>query len=248
MNSTKELQKTILEIIENNPGIHLSKIAELLDLKISTLEQHLSLLKQSGKIEVLDMGGYRRYYLDFSRKKSRKKRTYAMRKIIYQTIEKNPGIRLAKIAEKINISMQLADYHLQQLGKIGKINPIQDDGSNITRYYVDTFKYGTDDRTILSSIRDEIPIKIVLLLIEYKTLTHKELYTKIGIYPSKLSYHLNKLLDNDIVNVTSCGKEKGYSLKNRDRIIKILNMYKIHVSFQLGMENIKDTWKDLNLL
>ena len=66
--------------------------------------------------------------------------------------------------------------------------------------------------------------------------------------PSLLSYYLSKLADNDIVDASSYGKKRGYSLKNRDEIIQILEKYKVHIQLHLSIEGLQDAWKDFGLV
>ena len=57
--------------------------------------------------------------------------------------------------------------------------------------------------------------------------------------PSTLSYHLNKLIKNEIVSV----HPEGYRVKNEEEISRILRQYK--PSFDI--EFLKDTWININL-
>ena len=59
-----ETQKDICDIIAKNPGIHLSKIAELLNMKISVAEQYLLTLEKKETIISVESEGYKRYYIE----------------------------------------------------------------------------------------------------------------------------------------------------------------------------------------
>jgi len=110
------------------------------------------------------------------------------------------------------------------------------------RYYVKG-EIATKDKKILSLMRQEIPLKIVLLLLKHTNLQHKEILKEVGVAPSTLSYHLKKLVKREIIEVQSYGEEKGYSIKNRETITGLIVQYKPYNLF----ESFKDIWVDLSV-
>ena len=72
---------------------------------------------------------------------------------------------------------------------------------------------------------------------------HKELLKKLDIAPSTLTYHLDKLIENNIIEKSSYGRDKGYALKNEKEIIWIIGRYKLDKT----LDRIKDLWEDLTL-
>ena len=97
-----EDQRKIYDLIHYNPGLHLSRIAELLDMKISEVQFHLQYFEKKRKIIVTKETGIKRYYVDDSRVRKRDKRTLEIRGKIYDLISQNPGLYLSKIAEIID--------------------------------------------------------------------------------------------------------------------------------------------------
>jgi len=242
-----ENQRKIFDLISKKPGLHASKIAELLELQITEVNDYLHFLEKKEDIVITEDGGYQRYYIKQSPIKSRDKRTQDMRKEIFDLISHEPGIHLSKIAELLNVSTQLADYHLLHMEKNKKIISIREKGAYHKRYYIEDIDIGAGDKKILAFLRDEIPLKIMLLLLDHRSLQHKEIYEILDVSPSKLSYHLTKLMNKGIVDVISHGSEKGYLLKNKKEIMRILKKFEKHLGRQLAIENFKDTWKDLSL-
>ena len=89
-------------------------------------------------------------------------------------------------------------------------------------------------------------MEIISSLLKHPVLKHKEIAEHLPIASSTISYHLSILVDNGVLDVRSRGKEKGYFLKDRDEIIRILKKYELHIELHLAVEGFKDAWKDLN--
>ena len=72
-------------------------------------------------------------------------------------------------------------------------------------------------------------------------LHHKELAEHLNLAPSTLSYHLNKLVNEELIEVCRYGDEKGYVLKNRKKLITFLIRYEIHTV----LDRFKDMWENI---
>jgi len=242
-----ETQRKIHHLLEKNPGLHLSKLSELLNIKIIEVEIQLQLLKNKGFIITTAEQGIERYYLKHRKMKTREIQTQEIRQKIYNLIAENPGLYLTKIAELLHMSKQLADYHLLYMEKNEKIIAVKDPNEFYRRYYTHEHIVQNKDRSALEALRQELPFRVVLLLLHNTHLKHKEIYEYLDISPSKLSYHINKLKNAGIVDVMSYGHEKGYRLKNSKEVIRVLKKYKMHLGVHLVLEKFKNMWDDLNL-
>ena len=65
----------------------------------------------------------------------------------------------------------------------------------------------------------------------------------VDVSPSTLSYHLKKMIDYEIINVNTYGKNRGYSITNKEKIISLLIQYK---PYNL-IDSFKDVWIDLSV-
>ena len=249
MNKTpdQENQQKIYHLIFKNPGIHLSKIAELLDMKIPEIESHIHHLEQRKKIFISQKSGYKQYYITEASAETREQRSRITQRQIYTILTKKPGLYPSELAEMLHMSVQLTKYHLLRLEKKGDIIAIKEPGAYHTRYYTKEEKIDSQEKRIIKSISKKIPLEIVLLLIKYENLTHKKIYEKLDISPSNLSYHLSMLLKQGIVTVQSHGTEKGFSLNNREKIIQIYKKYELHLGLHLALDRFKDIWIDMNI-
>jgi predicted transcriptional regulator len=162
-----------------------------------------------------------------------------IRRKIYNLILKNPGLHAKRIAEILKISGQLADYHLLSLERNELIRSVKEAGYR--RYYAEG-KLGTEDRKRLSVLRQEIPLKIVLFLLKYPASKHGEILDSLNVAPSTLSYHLKKLIKNDIIYVHVSVDEKRYLVKNEREIINLLIKYKPYS----WIDNFEDVWMDFS--
>ena len=126
------------------------------------------------------------------------------------------------------------------LEKEGKIHTVKEGGYK--RYYVKSSDLGVTERRMLALFRQELPLKIVLLLLNTPNLQHKELLKHFDISASTLSYHLNKLLQDGIIDVVTYGEGKGYFIKNKKAVLEFLTRYKLSKM----VSNFTDMWSDLN--
>ncbi len=162
------------------------------------------------------------------------------RRKIHDLISKNPGLHLSKIAEILKMGTSLVDYHLIYLEKNEIVNFVKESG--YVRYYIKG-KIGFEDKKILSILRQEIPLKIILYLLKTKILQHKEILQNLNIAPSTLSYHLKKLLKLNIIRVETYGGDKGYCVIDKKLIVSVLIQYKPYNLF----ESFNDIWIDFSV-
>jgi len=179
------------------------------------------------------------------------------RRELYQLILKNPGLHLREIKRRMNISLGSLQYHLKYLEKYDFINSKND--QKYIRYYAKE-KIDRRDKEILNLLRQDIPLKIILLLLvpgPGKIYKDKETYKKslknpevwnytyskkelIGLtkywrksdcfhikkHYTTVGFHLQKLLDVDLIEKVNVGKEIKYKLKDEDLVVAFLIKYK----------------------
>ena len=97
----------------------------------------------------------------------RKKFELDSQKKIYVLILKQPGLNLSSVAKQLEISVQLAQYHLQKLEKYGLITSINEEG--YIRYYVKGV-ISSKEKKFFSLLRQKTPLEIVLFLLKHPSL------------------------------------------------------------------------------
>jgi predicted transcriptional regulator len=161
-----------------------------------------------------------------------------IRRKIFELIQQDPGLHARRIAELLGIQGQKADYHLAYLEDTNLILSTKEEGYR--RYYVKNIGLGAEEKKILSLLRQEHPLEIVVYLLEHPLSHHRDILKKVSLSKSLLSYHLKKLLNHHIISIQFSGSDKYYSVANRDGIIALLVRYRPHSR----IERFKDTWVD----
>jgi predicted transcriptional regulator len=162
------------------------------------------------------------------------------RRRIYDLIVKNPGLHLSKISELLNMRISLVEYHVIFLERNKIISSVKETG--FVRYYI-AGESGIKDKKILSLLRREIPLKIVLILLKFPYTKHKDLLKYFDIAPSTLSYHLKNLVKHEILSVHPSGDDKGYAVINGEEITNFLIRYKPYDVF----DSFTDIWTDFKV-
>ena len=162
------------------------------------------------------------------------------RRKIYDLIIQNPGIHLSKISQILKMRTSLVEYHLIFLEKHDIINSDKETGYK--RYYIKG-KIGVKDKKYLFILRQKTVLKIILFLLKNDVSPHKIILENVDVSASTLSYHLNKLLKKDIVELNRYGKDKGYYIRNKDELISILIQYKPYKI----LDGFEDIWTDLKV-
>ncbi len=162
------------------------------------------------------------------------------RRKIFDTISKNPGLHLSKIAELLKMRISHVEYHVNYLEKHDLV--VVEKATGYKRFYIKG-TIGTQDKRYLSVLRQKTLLSIILYLLKNQIVQHKDILENVAVSPSTLSYHLNKLVKYDIVVVQRYGENKGYQLKNREEIVTWLIQYK---PFDL-YEEFTNVWTDLSI-
>jgi len=226
--SEPSVHQRLLQLIQQNPGIGLAVLTTQTQLSADEVKRHLSVLESKGDIQVFHQSGVPQYYIRKRRRGRsgvRQRRSQEIRQQMYEVIEEQPGINLSGIAEHMQMSPQLAEYHLIQMEQKQQITGAKDEGGFYRRYYIKESKVGIHEKKIVALLHQEPLLRILLLLVKHKSLQHKELAQELQVHPSTLTYHINRLEEYDVIHVQPYGREKGYSLKDRKGITRILRRY-----------------------
>jgi predicted transcriptional regulator len=162
------------------------------------------------------------------------------RRKIYDLINQNPGIHLSKISQILKMRTSLVEYHLLFLEKHEIISPDKETGYK--RYYIKG-QIGIKDKKYLFVLRQKTVLQIILFMLKNEFSPHKLILENIKVSPSTLSYHLNKLIKKDIIELNRYGENKGYRIKNRAEIVSILIQYKPYKI----LDGFEDIWVDFRV-
>jgi len=165
-----------------------------------------------------------------------------VRKLVHDVVRRYPGIHLREIERQTGVSAPLAQYHLRKLAEEGYVE-VHDQGGYARHYPTEKGKSARvleEDLPIVGLLREEVPLHIVLLLLDRGAATHTELVEALGIAKSTVSYQLAKLAEAGIV-VRTPG-ETRLRLADRERIYRLLLAYKPTPTLVDAFANL---WEDL---
>ncbi|MCW3994643.1 MAG: transcriptional regulator [Candidatus Bathyarchaeota archaeon] len=152
---------------------------------------------------------------------------------IYACIKRNPGLHLRQIQRILNIPLASLQYHLNYMSRRKII--FEEKSESYTRYYCEVLE--PKDNKILSVLRQKRLREILLLVLINKKVKSQTIVKTLNLSPSTISFYLNHLVKNNILERTKVGYENIYTLKEEDRIEKILIAYQ--PSF---MDKMVDKW------
>ncbi|MBW3582894.1 MAG: winged helix-turn-helix transcriptional regulator [Euryarchaeota archaeon] len=164
------------------------------------------------------------------------------RERVLETIRRFPGIHLRGLIKELDTSTALARYHIQVLEKEGRVRSSEVGG--FVRYFpVEDYKeLSRDEREMLNVLRQERPLEIVLTLLEFGPMQHRDLLETMGGSKGTLTYHLDKLVAAGIVRKVSRGPERGFHLVDADRVRALLSRYEPVPAL---LSHVHDLWDDL---
>ena len=81
------------------------------------------------------------------------------------------------------------------------------------------------------------------IYVENDVSPHKIILENVKVSPSTLSYHLNKLIKKDIIELNIYGEDRVYRIKNRNEIVSLLIQYKPYKI----LDGFEEIWADLTV-
>ena len=121
-----ETRRRIFDLVQKNPGLHLSRIAEILGMRTSLVEYHLLYLEKNELILSTKESGYSRYFSKGSIGVDDKKIIAVLRQDVPLKIVlfllKSSRSQHKEILENVDVSPSTLSYHLKKLQNNGIIS------------------------------------------------------------------------------------------------------------------------------
>lgn len=114
------LRKRIFDYIRENPGKHYRAILNDLNLTMGVLTYHINRLEKAQYLTSRQDGMFRRFYIRGPKTEMRFFLSDIQQSIL-TVIKENRGISQTKIAEKIDVSRKVVNYHVNILDQAGLI-------------------------------------------------------------------------------------------------------------------------------
>ena len=144
------------------------------------------------------------------------------RRKVYSVIEANPGIHMRELQRVLYMPLTTLEYHLTYMSR-KKILFKESDG-HYNRYYVRPLD--PEDKKILSALRQKRMRDIVFLALTNKKVKYQFLADYLKLPHSTLSFYLKYLIDNMVLAKEKIGYENIYTVRNEDRVARVLIAYK----------------------
>jgi predicted transcriptional regulator len=164
------------------------------------------------------------------------------RRKIFELCSKFPGLHFRELQRRLAIPLGTLRYQLDVLEKYEILIAKEEGGYK--RYYP-IGKIGVKGEIILSYLRQEIPRGIVLFLLIHPNSSHKDILEHFDLAPSTLSYHLDKLIEGQILKRDRSGKESRYEVIDKEEVAKVLITYK-HSFLDALVDKFVEFWLDKN--
>lgn len=162
------------------------------------------------------------------------------RRDIFELISKFPGLHFREILRRLKISSGNLNYQLNYMVKHEILVPIQD--GNLKRYYI-IGKVKAKEKRILACLRNETSRGLVLFLLLNPSSQFNEMACKFDLSPSKLAYHLKKLLDKEIIEKKRKGRITLYKVVDEEAIANVLISYRPSFLDSI-VESFIESWKE----
>jgi len=163
------------------------------------------------------------------------------RRKIYALIEANPSIHLRELQRQSSMPLATLEYHLSYMAR-KKIIFSETDG-HYKRYYAKPLD--PDDKKVLSALRNKRMREIVLVILTNKKAKYQFLADYFKLPHSTLSLYLKYLVDNSILARDKISYENIYTVRDEDRVAKVLIAYRSSFLDTL-VDKALNTWLETN--
>jgi DNA-binding transcriptional ArsR family regulator len=139
--------------------------------------------------------------------------TNSTRTEVYEFIVANPGIQFRGICTGLGIAIGTAEFHLGVLKKAGLISFIRD--GKYKRFFV-TKKFSANQIKLISLLRHKTTREILEIITTEKTVSHCKLASDLSISSQGLTWQMNRLREEGVIQETREGIRVRYSLGAMD--------------------------------
>ena len=128
---------------------------------------------------------------------------------VYNFVVANPGIQFRGICTGLCIAIGTAEFHLGILKKAGLISFVRD--GKYKRFFV-TKKFSVKEMKLISLLRHETTREILKTIAAEKTVSHGKLASDLYITSQGLTWQMNRLREQGIVQGNCTSTQVTYSL------------------------------------
>lgn len=145
------------------------------------------------------------------------------RRKIYDIVRQYAGYHMREIQRASGMSFGMVSYHLSYLQKHHLIRE-EHDGNHL-RYF--PLSLDIHDERLLTLLRQRSVRNILLSIMAHEGCSHQEIVSSVRLSPSTTTWHLKKLLDNEVIRLEKRGRYNAYLLNiPKESILRLLITYK----------------------
>ena len=141
--------------------------------------------------------------------------------MLLDNINRLQGIRYRELQRETGMADGTLEYHLNILEDLKQIKVKRYPTRKSTRYY--TSDKPRDELRIIEYTQRTGAREIVQLLLHKDQCYFEDIVQYTRKVPSTVSHHLSGLKEGGIIMQSKNGKHKTYRLKNKDKIVRIVN-------------------------
>lgn len=147
------------------------------------------------------------------------------RKEIFEYIEAHPGEHLNQIRRDLDVSPGAAMYHLHALEREGWVTSHRD--ARYKRFYVNGNKVqqllqGRDYKEKHAALMNETARALVQFVRDHPGVGQKLVSEALGLHPSTVNWHVNRLKEAGVLVDTRVGREVRYNVEDPSGVDKVL--------------------------
>lgn len=162
------------------------------------------------------------------------------REMVFNLISSAPGLHLREIQKRLDIPLGTVEYHLNYLEDNDLV--LVRVGGGYKRYYPKK-AMGSEDRKLLSLLRQMIPRRVVLFLMRHPGSSFGDIAKDLDMPPSSLSFHVKKLVKADVIDRAKTGRVSYFRVKEPERVLSILQAHKRSFLDEL-VDRFVSTWTE----
>jgi predicted transcriptional regulator len=135
----------------------------------------------------------------------------ATRVAIYDFIQANLGVQFRGICTQLGLSIGLAEFHLGVLKKAGLISFLRD--GRYKRFF-ESKKFSQKQMKLISLLRHDTTRSIIKTMLHGKQASHSTLACQLAITSQGVTWQMNRLKKDDLIQESKDGMKITYSLEN----------------------------------
>ncbi|MCR4335493.1 MAG: winged helix-turn-helix transcriptional regulator [archaeon] len=163
-----------------------------------------------------------------------------VRKKIYNTIKKNPGLHFREIQRRVGIATGALQYHLDYLVKKHLVKTERE--TKFLRYY--SVRQEFEETSLMALLRQDSMRKIIVFLMQRRFANNQTISKQVNLSPSTTSWHLEKLVESSVVAKDRRGRKTYFKLTDKEKLAELLVGYRKSFLDE-AVNNFVELWEEV---